>query len=129
MDRSTLQNILKFYTCLLVDDEEGIRVSLSLVLEKYYSHVYLASDGREGLKQFQKYKPSLIITDITMPDMNGIDMAKEILKINPDARILFITGHDMSEFEEHIEALSCFILKKPITRISLEEAFIELFKL
>lgn len=72
---------MKELVILVVEDEVKIRESLVNVLSSRYSKVIGAQNGDEGLKKFKKFKPDLIITDIAMPIMDGLDMAKEIKEI------------------------------------------------
>lgn len=75
---------MKELVILVVEDEVKIRESLVNVLSSRYSKVIGAQNGDEGLKKFKKFKPDLIITDIAMPIMDGLDMAKEIKEIAND---------------------------------------------
>ena len=63
-------------------------------LKKYFHPFYTAYDGAEGLELFKKHRPAIIITDIEMPKMNGLTMSQEILKIDPDVKIIITTAHD-----------------------------------
>ena len=79
---------------LYVEDEEGIREGLSKTIRYFCDELIGACDGLEGLKLYKEHNPDIIVTDIKMPNMNGIDMAKEILKISPDIPIVFTTVHN-----------------------------------
>jgi DNA-binding NarL/FixJ family response regulator len=56
-----------------------------------------ASDGREAVDKAQQLKPDVIILDIGMPSLNGLEATRQILKMNPDARILILTLHDSDQ--------------------------------
>ena len=77
-----MNDILKNLTVLFVEDEEKIRTSMASVMEDVFKKVIVAGNGDEGLKKFKKYNPDLVITDITMPIMDGeeayVQMPKEI---------------------------------------------------
>jgi DNA-binding response OmpR family regulator len=77
---------------LVIDDDPLIRSLIARVLcdEGYESLV--AVNGRQGLKIFDTERPDLIITDIIMPDMEGIETIRELRAINPDVRIIAISG-------------------------------------
>lgn len=76
-------------TILLADDIAFIKLVQKEVLEKAgYEIVAEAADGVEAIEKYQKFKPDVVIMDITMPKMDGINAIKAILKIDPNARII-----------------------------------------
>lgn len=81
------------YPILLVDDEEGLRKVLGLSLEDRGYEVHMAGDGHEALTVFKKVKPPIVLTDIKMPGMDGIDLLKGIKRLDSEAEIIMITGH------------------------------------
>ncbi|MEA1956561.1 MAG: response regulator [Campylobacterota bacterium] len=109
-------------TILYVEDEERIRNELSKFLDYFSSELYIACDGVEGLELFKQHLPDVIISDIKMPRMNGIEMIKAIKKINPRQYIIFTTAHSESDyFIEAVEMrINGFVLK-PIDFDILEE--------
>jgi signal transduction histidine kinase len=78
---------------LLVDDEEGIRNVLGISLDDRGYKVHTAADGHEALDLYRTVRPAIVLTDIKMPGMDGIDLLKTIKKINPDTEVIMITGH------------------------------------
>ncbi|HRF57485.1 MAG TPA: response regulator, partial [Campylobacterales bacterium] len=98
---------------LYVEDESIIREQLGQLLGRIVKEVISASDGEEGLKAFLEYAPEMIVTDINMPRLNGLDMAKEIRKYDKNIPIIITTAHSESEFLlEAIEVgVSDFLLK------------------
>ena len=102
---------------LIVDDEKDILEFLSYNLKKEGFSIYTASDGSEGLEKTKKIKPDLIIVDLMMPKMNGIEMCENIRndKKLSNVIILFLTAR--SEDYTQIAALDSGaddFLKKPI---------------
>ncbi len=88
---------------LLIDDEEtNVRV-LSMSLRSDGHEVVCAYSGEEGLEVFHKEKPDLVLTDIKMPGMDGIDVLKKTKSLEPDAEVIIITGH--GDVDNAIEAL------------------------
>jgi len=88
---------------LLIDDEPDIVRVLSISLKADGYDVIPAHSGTEGLAAFQKEKPDIILTDIKMPGMDGIEVLKNVKDLNPDAEVIIITGH--GDIENAIEAL------------------------
>jgi len=113
----TINPYLKNLTCLYVEDDELIRESFLLMIKRYFKEVFVAENGEEGLELYKKYKPDIIISDIRMPKMNGIEMAKKIKESNPDAYIIFITAFSDSDYlKAAIELGVEGYLNKPIDR-------------
>jgi len=80
-------------TLLLVDDEEGIRKILGItLLDKGYD-VSVAPNGEEALRIFKKIRPGIVLTDIKMPGMDGIELLKRIKTHNAETEVIMITGH------------------------------------
>jgi two-component system cell cycle sensor histidine kinase/response regulator CckA len=100
-------------TVLVVDDEYFVRALLVPALTKHGYDVLTASDGKEGMAVFfeQAEQIDLIVTDITMPGLNGVEMIEKIRRIHPGARVLFISGN--SDELPAWAATSCGFLLKP----------------
>lgn len=112
---------LKNYTILYVEDEkESVEIIKSLLGNKI-KIIFVAYDGIEGLELYKQHLPDIVISDIQMPRMNGIEMAKEIKKLNPKQNIIFITAFN----ENHLllEAINLgidkYIIKPILTLESL----------
>ena len=108
---------------LLVDDEEGIRKVLGISLTDSGYQVFTASNGEEALEIFKKEPVTIVLTDIKMPGMDGIDLLKEIKKDSPETEVIMITGH--GEMELAIQSLkfdATDFITKPINDDALEIA-------
>lgn len=81
----------------VVDDEQNIRDLIKLYLEKDHYKVTLFGSGKNVLAEFQKQRPDLLVLDIMMPEMDGLELCKEIRKIN-DVPIVFVSARD-DEFD------------------------------
>ena len=100
---------------LIIDDEEGIRKVLSLSLASDGYEVSAAATGEEGIEIFKKELPAIILTDIKMPGMDGIEVLKQIKELNTDAEVIMITGHgDMDSAIESLKLDASDFLNKPI---------------
>jgi two-component system NtrC family sensor kinase len=88
---------------LIIDDEEGIRTVLSITLTDAGYQTLTAGDGERGIQLCQEKSPQIVITDIRMPGMNGIDVLKRIKEQEPDREVIVVTA--FGEMELAIRAL------------------------
>ena len=79
-------------TLLYVEDDDIAREYLSLYLNRRMGMVYVAKDGREGLELFRKHRPQIVLSDIRMPQMDGLEMVDEIRKLDKDVPIIVTSG-------------------------------------
>jgi signal transduction histidine kinase len=108
---------------LLVDDEEGIRKVLGISLADSGYQVLTAENGEEALTIFRAVRPEIVLTDIKMPGMDGIQLLQRIKAENPDTEVIMITGH--GEMELAIRSLkyeATDFITKPINDEVLEIA-------
>jgi len=111
------------HTLLLVDDEESIRKVLTITLSDTGYHVLSAKDGREGLRVFREANPPIVLTDIKMPGMTGVELLREIKKESPDTEVIMISGHgDMDLAIESLKQDATDFITKPINDDALEIA-------
>lgn len=86
---------------LVVDDHNFIVEGIIAMLNnnnKEFTIVSEANNGKEAVDKFLQYKPDIVIMDLSMPIMSGLDATKKILSLNPDARIIALTQHDDTEY-------------------------------
>ncbi|WP_419258800.1 response regulator [Campylobacter fetus] len=88
---------LKGVDILVVEDCDMARTALKLGLKPYCRCYYEASNGYEGIEIFKNHKIDIIITDIHMPLLNGLEMIEEIKKIKPQQSFIVITSYDTDE--------------------------------
>jgi YesN/AraC family two-component response regulator len=103
---------------LYVEDDETIQMVFSNILKKFIKHLYIAKNGKEGLEKFKQKNPDLIITDIQMPKMNGIEMIKNIRDENKTIPIIITTA--FNDINYAIEAIKLGVdgfFLKPINDI------------
>ena len=79
---------------LLVEDDKPTLDCLATILSKKYPEatIHTACDGKTGLDLFKEYLPEIIITDVNMPEMHGMQMASEIRAIEPEAKFIILSG-------------------------------------
>lgn len=85
---------------IVVDDDQLVAISLKTILEaaEDMEVVAMGNDGKEGLELYKTYQPDVLLMDIQMKTMSGLDAAKEILSEYPQARILFLTTFSDDEY-------------------------------
>ena len=88
---------------LLIDDEPDIVRVLSMSLKADGYDVIPAHSGTEGIEVFERERPDIVLTDIKMPGMDGIQVLKKIKSIEPQSEVIIITGH--GDIDNTIEAL------------------------
>lgn len=84
--------------CLYVEDDEKTRNRMRSILERRFTNVFFAVDGRQGVDAFVEFKPDLVITDVRMPVMGGLEMARRIRRIDPEMKIIFTTAHSDTDY-------------------------------
>ena len=110
-----LKEMAESLDILYVDDNKTLREQATKLLKKIFSTVYPASDGSEALLLFEKYKPPIVITDIKMPNMDGIELSEAIHKISPDTKIIIMSAFDSNEnLISSINNRIFKFLKKPV---------------
>ena len=112
---------LKTITILYVEDEDMMRANLAILLGRKIRTVELAANGQEGVEKFQQCNPDLIITDLEMPVMNGLEMIERIREINRDVPIIILTAFsDDTHQSKHASAR----LIKPVMKNDLFQAIL-----
>ncbi|AJW71565.1 response regulator transcription factor [Nitrosopumilus adriaticus] len=92
-------NPIRFSKILIVDDSESFRIKVKRLLidaQVGYYH-YEAKDGEEGISMYKKYKPHIVIMDIMMPNVGGIQAINEIMEFDPDAKIIVVSTRENKE--------------------------------
>jgi CheY-like chemotaxis protein len=109
---------------LIIDDDEQIRAVLRLVLEKAGYLVMEASNGREGLRRFRQTPTALVITDLLMPDQDGLEVTRALHREAPHVKIIVLTGG--SEELDYLDAAKFLgahrTMKKPVTAAEVLQA-------
>ncbi len=100
---------------LYIDDELPAREMVAKLLRWKGHEVHTAGDGRTGLHMFRQYRPAVIVTDIIMPELDGIEMSREVRRICSKIPIIIASAylHDRHRFDLENLGISHFI-QKPI---------------
>lgn len=115
---------------LVVDDEPEVLLLLTDILESVGHEVIRATNGEEGLREFQKGNVDLIVTDIIMPDKEGLESIMDYKQLNPEVKIIAISGgarigpHTYLKMAEKFGAKRVF--SKPFRNKELLDAIEEL---
>jgi DNA-binding response regulator len=114
-----MSEILQKLTILIVEDENEIRKLMEEVMKSVFFEVYSAKNGDEGIKKFKKFAPDLIVTDIAMPIMDGLDMAKMINEISPTTPIIALSA--FSDKEKLLKAIEVGVDKYILKPVDMDE--------
>jgi CheY-like chemotaxis protein len=111
---------------LLVDDDDLSRGTIHTMLERAGHQVVSTASGSEALSLFRADPPSLVITDLIMPDTDGLELIQELKKADPSVRVLAISGGGRVNANEYLTVARKFgavgVLAKPFSNQELKEA-------
>ena len=113
-------------TLLYAEDDPQSRKNYAFVLEEYFSKVYIAEDGREALRLYHEKKPDILLLDISMPFIDGLEVAKTVRKEDKEIPIIMLTAH--SEKDILLRAVDLKLEKyllKPINEAKLKEIILK----
>jgi YesN/AraC family two-component response regulator len=119
---ASTQSCTSFSLLFVEDDKIARDIAVRMVGLKFpCCTIHSADNGRKGLDLFKEHTPDVIVTDINMPEMDGIEMARAIKSINDQATCIVLTGYgDKNYFEKFKEIGFCAYLMKPVV---LDELF------
>ena len=118
-----------FKKILVVDDEENARVALSKILAHDGYDVSSAGNGLEALNHLRSKEVELIITDLNMPEMNGLMFLRELNRSHPTCNVIMITAY--GEVESYLEAMTLGAfeyINKPVKYDDLKKVINKIFK-
>ncbi len=108
---------------LFVEDDKGTRERVAKLLERRFSYVRVAENGQDGWEKFVFYHPDVVITDLNMPDLSGLELIKQIREVNSKTAILIITAYNESEYlSQAIDLGVSNFLIKPLNIEKLDQA-------
>lgn len=113
---------------LVVDDEQDVLETLPEILNKWGHQSFVARDGFEGLKIFQENEIDVVISDIRMPEMDGLELLQRVLDIDKHCMIIFLTGYPSLDTAVHaMQSGAHDYLIKPVNldelKVRLERGF------
>lgn len=105
---------------LIIDDEPHILLMLKKMLERAGYEIELASNGNEGLDRFTRMPSDLVITDIIMPDKEGLETIREMKRMRPELKIIAMSGGGKISADNYLGTAKIFgasrIIEKPFTQ-------------
>ena len=107
-------------TVLVVDDEPSNRVTLERLLARDGFHVLHAESGREAMEQLRRHSVDVVLTDLKMPGMSGLDLLKAVRTLDPDIEVVVMTAY--GTVEAAVEAMkegAYDFVSKPLKRLEL----------
>ncbi|MBG0775352.1 MAG: response regulator [Desulfovibrionaceae bacterium] len=108
---------------LVVDDEKPTLELLEMLLVAYGYEVFLAENGQQALEIYRREAPPIVLTDLKMPIMDGMEVLGSIKRINPQAEVIVITGHgDMDLALKALNLDATDFVNKPLQRKALDQA-------
>ena len=126
MDSSGTQNINKPINkpskVLVMDDEKLVRESIAIYLEDSGYQVYEAHDGKQGIELFCEFHPDIVLCDLRMPQMDGLEVLRKLSELSPDTPIIIVSG--AGQIHDVVEALRLGAhdyLVKPVTDLAVLE--------
>ncbi len=128
MNKTNQLNKLSAIRVLYVEDDTETREELQSILELYVAKLYTAKNGLEGLMLYKQYQPDIVVTDIQMPEKNGLAMAADIKAINPEQQIVVLSAYNDVEYLFHaLELDISHYITKPISVEHLLNKLAEVF--
>lgn len=109
-------SLLKKYSILYVEDEPEIQANIAEYLGNFFCEIYLASDGKEALHQYEKHHPDILMLDINLPNIDGLSVAREIRNKDQHVKIIMLTA--FTEKEKLLKATELKLTKYLVKPVS-----------
>ena len=112
---------------LIIDDDPSVRLLTERLVKNFGFRPLLASDGEEGLRKFEEHAAAIrvVVLDLTMPSLDGVETCARLRKLRPDVPILFTSGYEKRKGMDDDGGLTDF-LQKPFTIKELQEKLAKL---
>ena len=116
-------NKVQPYNVLFIEDEKDIRDNYIKYLKRHFLNVYEAVDGEDGYSVYKDKKPEIIIVDINLPKLNGLDLVKKVRQEDQTVKVIILTAYSDTKYLLDASELKLVkYLVKPITRSELKSA-------
>lgn len=113
---------LNSYTILYAEDESIIRINITQQLSRYFKKVYTVKDGEEALAMYKQVNPDVLMLDINMPKLSGLEVAQKIRQTDKNIPIIIMTAYTQKVILlDAIELNLCKYLVKPVSKAKLKE--------
>lgn len=128
MDNVSLEKLAN-YSVLYAEDDSGVQKNMVEFLALIFKEIHVASHGLEAYEVYERVRPDLVITDIKMPYMSGIELARKIRQHDTQTHLMVMTAYsDVAFMLDAMDlALLCYTVK-PITEFKLFQAFQKFLK-
>ena len=114
---------------MYIEDEVAIQEKYAYFFREYFQTLYLASDGDEAYKLYQEYNPQVIVMDLQIPKINGMELAKKIREDNDEVMLIALTAHsDREILLEVVDLNFSSYLIKPVSRSDLMKSLLKVIK-
>ena len=110
------------HSVLIVDDDEGLAHIIALILRQEAFDVRTAANGTHGYADYSRHPTEWVITDIQMPELDGLQMIQCIRTINPSVKTIYMSGEVdkyHTELEQEVSEFDALVLPKPFTKSDL----------
>jgi len=114
-----MYNQFKTTTILLAEDEKKLALAMKTAIGEYFHKFIVTHDGKEALEAYKKYMPHIVITDILMPKLTGLELMKELRKVNSDIPIIILSAH--SDSDKLLKAIDLGVTKYFIKPVDPDE--------
>ncbi len=115
---------------LLIDDDEMVLETFQIILSSDGHNVSTASDGNAGLALCRSQKFDVVVTDVVMPEKDGLEVLMTLRKTNPEVKVVVVSGGGRTSAKDYLEMAKLLgadkVLYKPITATELSETIVEL---
>jgi len=129
MDIQTVISYSQNIRLLYVEDNQDTREMTAMLLEEFFDSIVLAKDGQEGFEKFQSHDIDLVLTDINMPKLNGIELCKKIRQCDEEIKLVLFSAQSKDEFSEEDLAVDVNgYLFKPIDMEQIVQLIVTLFR-
>ncbi|WP_373036520.1 response regulator [Sulfurimonas sp.] len=129
IDENVVEN-MKSLTLLCVEDDNSTQLLYETIFKEFINKIVFAKDGEDGYEKYLSNEVDIIISDYSMPKLNGLDMIKQIRELNKDIPIILVTG--ITEIDIILEALQLNVnnfIRKPIKSHEVVNALISVSKI